>query len=48
MAREGGALSHRQLSFADLNGLCDHLKHVPWEYVFNLGTFAAASEFLSE
>ena len=32
-------------SCADWNGLCDHLRDVPWEDVFKLGASAAASEF---
>ena len=31
-------------SRADWDGLCDHLKDVPWEDIFKFGT-AAASEF---
>ena len=30
---------------ADWDGLCDHLRHVPWEDIFNFGAPAAASEF---
>ena len=32
-------------SRADWDGLCDHLRDVPWEDVFKLSAFAAASEF---
>ena len=32
-------------SRADWDGLCDHLRHVPWEHIFKLGASAAASEF---
>ena len=32
-------------SHADWDGLCDHLRDVPWEDVFKLGASAAASEF---
>ena len=32
-------------SCADWDGLCDHLRHVPWEDIFKLGASAAASEF---
>ena len=32
-------------SCADLDGLYDHLKDLPWEYIFKLGASAAASEF---
>ena len=32
-------------SFADWNGLCDHLREVPWEDIVKLGASAAASEF---
>ena len=32
-------------SCADWDGLCDHLRDVPWEYVFKLSASAAASEF---
>ena len=32
-------------SCTDWDGLCDHLKHVPWEDIFKLDAFAAASEF---
>ena len=30
---------------ADWDGLRDHLRDVPWEYIFKLGASAAASEF---
>ena len=29
----------------DWNGLCDHLRDVPWEDIFKLSASAAASEF---
>ena len=32
-------------SHADWDGLGDHLRDVPWEGIFKLGGFAAASEF---
>ena len=32
-------------SCADWDGLHDHLRDVPWEYIFKLGASAAASEF---
>ena len=32
-------------SCADWDGICDHLRDVPWEDIFKLGTAAAASEF---
>ena len=32
-------------SHADWDGLWDHLRDVPWEDIFKLSTFAAASEF---
>ena len=32
-------------SHADWDGLRDHLRDVPWEDIFKLGVFAAASEF---
>ena len=32
-------------SRADSDGLCDHLRDVPWEDIFKLGASAAASEF---
>ena len=32
-------------SHADWDGLCDHLREVPWEDIFKLGASAAASEF---
>ena len=32
-------------SFADWNGLCDHLREVPWEDIIKLGASAAASKF---
>ena len=32
-------------SHGDWDGLCDHLRDVPWEDIFKLGAFAAASEF---
>ena len=32
-------------SLADWNGLCDHLRDVPWEDTFKLSASAAASEF---
>ena len=42
------ALFHRiayDYSHADWDGLCDHLRDVPWEDIFKLGASAAASEF---
>ena len=32
-------------SRADWDGLCDHLRDVPWEDIFKLGASTAASEF---
>ena len=32
-------------SCADWDGLCDHLRNVPWEDIFKLSASAAASEF---
>ena len=32
-------------SRADWDGLCDHLRDVPWEDIFKLSASAAASEF---
>ena len=32
-------------SRADWDGLCDHLRDVPWEYIFKLSASAAAREF---
>ena len=32
-------------SFADWDGLCNHLRDVPWEDIFKLSASAAASEF---
>ena len=32
-------------SRTDWDGLCDHLRDVPWEGIFKLGASAAASEF---
>ena len=32
-------------SCADWDGLCDHLRDIPWEDSFKLGTSTAASEF---
>ena len=32
-------------SHADWDGLCDHLRDVPWEDIFKLSASAAASEF---
>ena len=32
-------------SRTDWDGLCDHLRDVPWEDIFKLGVSAAASEF---
>ena len=32
-------------SHADWDGLCDHLRDVPWEDIFRLSASAAASEF---
>ena len=32
-------------SHADWDGLCDHLRDVPWENIFKLGASTAASEF---
>ena len=41
-------LFHRKAydySCADSDGLCDHLRDVPWEYIFMLSASAPASEF---
>ena len=32
-------------SCADWDGLCDHLRDVPWEVILKLSVFAAASKF---
>ena len=32
-------------SCADWDGLCDHLRDVPWENIFKLGACAASSQF---
>ena len=32
-------------SRADWDGLCDHLRRVPWENIFKLSASAAANEF---
>ena len=32
-------------SHADWDGLCDHLRNVPWEDIFKVSTSAAACEF---
>ena len=32
-------------SCADWDGLCDHLREVPWEDIFKLGASASSSEF---
>ena len=32
-------------SYADWDGLLDHLRNVPWEDIFKFGASAAASEF---
>ena len=32
-------------SRADQDGLCDHLRDVPWENIFKLSASAAPSEF---
>ena len=32
-------------SRADWDGLCDHLREVPWEDIFKLGASAAGGEF---
>ena len=32
-------------SCADWDGLCNHLRDVPWEDIFKLGASAAATEF---
>ena len=32
-------------SHADWDGLCDHLRDVPWEGIFKLSASAVASEF---
>ena len=42
------ALLHRiayDYCCADWDGLCDHLRDVPWEDIFKLGASATASEF---
>ena len=43
-----GCLFHRiayDYSRADWDGLCDHLRDVPWEDIFKPGVSAVASEF---
>ena len=35
-----------EYSCADKDGLCDHLRYVPWEDIFKLGASAATSEYL--
>ena len=32
-------------SCANWDGLCDHLRGIPWEHIFKLSASAAASEF---
>ena len=32
-------------SRADWDGLCDHLRYVPWEDIFKIGASAAGTEF---
>ena len=32
-------------SCADWDGLCDHLRDVPWEHIFKIGASAAATKF---
>ena len=32
-------------SWADGNGLSDHLREVPWKDIYKFGSFAAAAEF---
>ena len=32
-------------SHTDCDGLCDYLRDVPWEHIFKLSAFAAASDF---
>ena len=32
-------------SCTDWDGLCDHLRDVPWDDIFKLGASASASEF---
>ena len=47
-SQRGDALFHcitYDYSRADWEGLCDHLKDVPWEDIFKLGASATASEF---
>ena len=34
-----------EYSHADWDGLCDHLRDVPWEDIFKISASAAASEF---
>ena len=44
------ALFHRiayDYSHADWDGLCDHLRDVPWEDIFKLDVSAAANNFVS-
>ena len=43
-----GCLFHRiayDCAHADWDGLCDHLRDVPWEDIFKRSASAAASEF---
>ena len=48
LASQLDAPFHRKVydySRADWDGLRNHLRDVPWEDIFKLGAFAAASEF---
>ena len=41
----GCPISFYDYSCAVLDGLCDHLRYVPKDYIFKLSASAAASEF---
>ena len=47
LSQQDAPFHHRayDYSHADWDGLRDHLRDVPWEEIFKLGAFAAASEF---
>ena len=46
-SQRDGPFHHKacHYSCADWDGLCDHLRDVPWEDIFKLSASAAASEF---
>ena len=35
-------------TLVDLDGLCDYLRYIPWEYIFKLGASTTSVEFCTQ